>query len=231
MDRQAVDELMDSIKHHGLISPLVVKPSKKGYEIVAGFRRFTALRRLKYKEAPCRIMNAANLEADIVKLHENIIREDINPIHEADFFRQLLKSYKLTPEKLAKQIGRSKDYVYQRLDVATKDPAIREAIESGLISFTIGRELLRVPKPEQRHRLLDTVSSSGANATTLKGWIDDLENLGWETPIVDTSTGKRRDDSPPPEPTYDCEVCGKPKPVSKTRMVRICGTCAGKVLE
>lgn len=151
-DQGKMDELRDSIKAKGILIPLVVRKIDKGYEIVAGERRYRAARAAGLTEAPCLVRDLTDEQALETQVIENLQRDDIHPLDEAAGYQNLLKGQKWTVETLAGKIGKSTVYVYQRLALLKLIPKLREAYAKGTIE--LGHALL-VSKltAEQQDRL------------------------------------------------------------------------------
>ena len=116
-NEEALNELADSIREHGLIQPIIVRPAANGmtYEIVAGERRWKASRIAGLTEVPVIIRNVDDEEMSKIALIENIQRENLNPIEEAAAYKDLTDKYGMTHEELSKTIGKSRSYVSNML--------------------------------------------------------------------------------------------------------------------
>ena len=111
-DESAIADLADSIRQHGLIEPIVVRPMDAGgYQIVAGERRWRACRMLGMSEIPAIIREYTDFETAQIALIENIQREDLNPIEEAAAYRTLMDEYSMTQEQLSKAVGKSRSAI------------------------------------------------------------------------------------------------------------------------
>ena len=110
-DDAAIAELADSIRQHGLIQPIVVRPVGAGYQIVAGERRWRACRMLGMSEVPAIIKDLTDSETAQIALIENIQREDLNPVEEAMAYRALMDDYNMTQEELSKTVGKSRSAI------------------------------------------------------------------------------------------------------------------------
>ena len=109
-DEEKLDELATSIERHGLIQPIVLRKLGKGYEIVAGERRWRAARIVGLKEVPCIVKELTDEENMLLAIIENMQREDLNPIEEAAAYESLVKKLGYTQEKLAERVGKSREY-------------------------------------------------------------------------------------------------------------------------
>ena len=137
-------ELSKSIKEKGIITPITVRESNKGYEIIAGERRWRAAKKAKLKSIPAYILNIGD-EAEMmeVALIENIQREDLNPIEEAEGYAVLNSKYSLSHDGIAKTIGKKRTTISNALRLLKLPPEIRKSIRSGEITAGHGRAILQ----------------------------------------------------------------------------------------
>ena len=140
----SLDELSRSIKEKGVITPITVRESNKGYEIIAGERRWRAAKKAKLKSIPAYILNIGD-EAEMmeVALIENIQREDLNPIEEAEGYAVLNSEYNLSHDGIAKTIGKKRTTISNALRLLKLPPEIRKSIRSGEITAGHGRAILQ----------------------------------------------------------------------------------------
>ena len=110
-DDESISALAESIKQHGILQPLLVRPYGSGYQIVAGERRWRAARMLGLSEVPVQIKELSDLEAMQIALIENLQRENLNPVEEAKGYSELVESFGMTQEDVAKTVGRSRSSV------------------------------------------------------------------------------------------------------------------------
>ena len=140
----SLDELSKSIKEKGVITPITVRESNNGYEIIAGERRWRAAKKAKLKSIPAYILNIGD-EAEMmeVALIENIQREDLNPIEEAEGYAVLNSKYSLSHDGIAKTIGKKRTTISNALRLLKLPPEIRKSIRSGEITAGHGRAILQ----------------------------------------------------------------------------------------
>ena len=140
----SLDELSKSIKEKGVITPITVRESNKGYEIIAGERRWRAAKKAKLKSIPAYILNIGDeVEMMEVALIENIQREDLNPIEEAEGYAVLNSKYSLSHDGIAKTIGKKRTTISNALRLLKLPPEIRKSIRSGEITAGHGRAILQ----------------------------------------------------------------------------------------
>jgi ParB family chromosome partitioning protein len=148
MDTDTLHELAESIRTQGIIQPILVRPisnsTSRGYEIIAGERRFRAAQLAGLTEVPVLVRNVLDEHAAVMALIENIQREDLNPLEEAQGVRRLLDEFGLTHEQAARAIGRSRSATSNLLRLLNLAPAVQALLLSGDIEMGHARALLAV---------------------------------------------------------------------------------------
>ena len=150
-DPEAMQALADSITAHGVIQPLTVRKAADGYyQIIAGERRWRAARLAGLSEVPVHIIEADDREVMELALIENLQREDLNPIEEAQGFRTLMEEYGLTQEQAASRVGKSRPTVTNALRLLSLDEELTELVRDGVLSPGHARALLSLKDEKQR---------------------------------------------------------------------------------
>ena len=147
----ALDELAQSIRTRGVLQPLLVRPhpSDPGrFQIVAGERRWRAAGAAGLHEVPALVREMADADAAAVALVENLQRQDLNPIDEAEGYDRLLDQFGLTQEALGQAVGKSRSHIANTLRLLNLPPTVKEALRKGEISAGHARALLAHPEPE-----------------------------------------------------------------------------------
>lgn len=157
-DEKALAELADSIAQHGVIQPLLVRPMPDGsYQLVAGERRWRAARRAGLSEVPVVIREMSDSEMMELALIENLQREDLNPIEEAEGLQQLIDTYGLTQETAAARVGRSRPAIANALRLLSLPAPILELTREGKISAGHARALLSLGDEEKMVEIADLI--------------------------------------------------------------------------
>ena len=157
-DEKALSELADSIAQHGVIQPLLVRPMPDGsYQLVAGERRWRAARRAGLSEVPVVIREMSDSEMMELALIENLQREDLNPIEEAEGLQQLIHTYGLTQETAAARVGRSRPAIANALRLLSLPTPILELTRDGKISAGHARALLSLNDEEKMVEIADQI--------------------------------------------------------------------------
>ncbi|MEO0255220.1 MAG: ParB/RepB/Spo0J family partition protein [candidate division WOR-3 bacterium] len=154
---EALKDLAESIKEKGIIEPVIVRPIKEGYEIIAGHRRFLAAKEIGLMEIPCIVKEVSDTEAAEISIIENIQRENLNPIEEAIAIKRLIDEFNLTHEEVAKKIGKSRVYVTNLLRLLKLPSEIKEKIEKGELSEGHARVLLSLKDEEEMIKLAEEI--------------------------------------------------------------------------
>ncbi len=148
-DKEKLNELSESIKQHGLIQPIIVRKEENLYRIIAGERRWRACKIAGLTEIPSIIRDIENRNASEIALIENIQREDLNPIDEAQAYEYIMNRYDATQEELSKIVGKSRVYVTNIMRLLKLDDYVKDKIKSNEITSGHGRALLSVNKENQ----------------------------------------------------------------------------------
>ena len=145
-DPDALADLADSIREHGIIQPLTVRKLQSGYyQIIAGERRWRAARMAGLSEVPAIVIEADDRKAMELAMIENLQREDLNPMEEAEGYQRLMKEYGLTQEEAAARVGKSRPAVANALRLLLLPEEVRSLVEDGTISAGHARAILSLP--------------------------------------------------------------------------------------
>lgn len=159
-DEKALIELAESIKQHGLIQPILVRPIiGGGYQIVAGERRYRASRMAGLTEVPVTIRELTEEETMEIALIENLQRENLNPLEEALGYQSLMEEYDLSQEQVAAAVGKSRPAIANTLRLLNLPKPVTELIKEGKISAGHGRALLAIDSDEEKIRIANDIVS------------------------------------------------------------------------
>ena len=160
-DEDRLSELAESIRHQGVLQPLVVRRVDHGYELIIGERRFRAAQRAGLERVPVIVKDTTDAESLEMALVENIQREELTPIEEALAYRQLMEEFHLTQEEVANRVGKSRPVVTNLLRVLQLPEEIKEEVDRGHLSVGHARTLLALETPEQQLELARRVMRQG----------------------------------------------------------------------
>ncbi|MEI3611112.1 ParB/RepB/Spo0J family partition protein [Pseudogracilibacillus sp. SO30301A] len=170
----AIEELKISIMEYGIIQPLIVRRSIKGYEIVAGERRFRAAKEAGLKELPAIVKDFDDRKMMEIALLENLQREDLTVIEEALAYKNLINELKLTQEELSNKIGKSRSHIANTMRLLLLPDDVIIYISNGELSMGHGRALLGLKNKEQLLPLVDKIISNQLNVRQVEQMITEL---------------------------------------------------------
>ena len=168
--QEALQELSDSIKEHGVFQPIIIKKSIKGYEIIAGERRVKASQMAGLDEIPAIIRDFTDEEMMEIALLENLQRENLNPIEESRAYKKLIETLNITQEELAKRLGKSRSYITNMIGLQTLPAPIQDMISDNKMSMGHARVLSKLENENQQKELADKIIEDGMS-------VRELENL------------------------------------------------------
>lgn len=156
-DEDALQELSDSIKQFGLLQPILVQDRKDHYEIIAGERRWRAAKLAGLKEVPIIIRNYSEQEIVEISLIENIQREDLNPIEEAQAYKRLLTEFNLKQDEVAERVSKSRAAVTNSIRLLKLSDNVQQMVIDEMISTGHARALLAVENPDEQYNLAQKI--------------------------------------------------------------------------
>lgn len=178
-DPEALAELADSIRAHGVLQPLLVRPVASDpdhFEIIAGERRWRAAQMASLHEVPVLVRSLGDGEALEVALIENLQRQDLSPLDEAEGLSRLMAEFQHTQEDVARVIGKSRSHVANMLRLLKLPPLVRDALNRGRITMGHARALLGVPEESQAERLLDRALAEGWSVRQMERAVQEATN-------------------------------------------------------
>ena len=185
-DPDALADLADSIREHGIIQPLTVRKLQSGYyQIIAGERRWRAARMAGLDQVPAIVIEADDRKAMELAMIENLQREDLNPMEEAEGYRQLMEQYNLTQEETAQRVGKSRSAVANALRLLNLCPSVRAMVEDGRLTSGHARTILPL-SPALQKRAADAVLKSDLSVRQTELLVKKLTAEVKEKPAVTT---------------------------------------------
>ena len=185
-DPDALADLADSIREHGIIQPLTVRKLQSGYyQIIAGERRWRAARMAGLDQVPAIVVEADDRKAMELAMIENLQREDLNPMEEAEGYRQLMEQYNLTQEETAQRVGKSRSAVANALRLLNLCPSVRAMVEDGRLTSGHARTILPL-SPALQKKAADAVLKSDLSVRQTELLVKKLTAEVKEKPAVTT---------------------------------------------
>jgi ParB family chromosome partitioning protein len=163
-DEEALEELAASIKQYGVLQPVVVRQTLSGYELVAGERRWRAAQRAGLQVIPALVKDYTDGEMTEIALIENLQRENLNPIEEAQAYRRLMNEFGLTQEEVSQKIGRSRSLIANMVRLLNLPDVIRDHVSRGTISMGQARPLLSLESSELQLQAVDMIIENDLSA-------------------------------------------------------------------
>lgn len=170
-DNEAICELAASINENGLIQPIILRKAARGYQIVAGERRYRAYKLLEKEEIPAIVIEADEHEMARLALIENLQREDLSPIEEASAYKQLIENENLTQEQLADRLGKTQSSVANKLRLLNLSRKVQQALLNKTITERHGRAMLSLDE-KQQNRVLKKIVAKGYNVADTERYIE-----------------------------------------------------------
>lgn len=188
-DEKALNELADSIKEHGIIEPIIVRPLNDKYEIIAGERRYKAACIAGLTKVPVIVKNLSDYKSAQVAVIENVQRRNLNPIEEAKSYKRILDQGLKTQEELAKEIGVSQSTIANKLRLLSLAEPVKQALSENKISERHARSLLKITSLDKQEELLNKVINERLTVKDLDEEISKLTspistNLSFKIPEV-----------------------------------------------
>ncbi|WP_182200343.1 ParB/RepB/Spo0J family partition protein [Paraliobacillus salinarum] len=173
---EAIEELKDSILEYGILQPLIVRQSIKGYEIVAGERRFRAAKEAGLEKVPVIIKDMTDQKMMELALLENLQREDLTPIEEAQAYANLMEEFNMTQGELAQRLGKSRPHIANFIRLLSLPASITALINNGELSMGHGRTLLGLKDKKKLQPVVDKIKKDNLNVRQLEQLINQLND-------------------------------------------------------
>ena len=182
-DESALEELKESIVQHGVLQPILVRqlPAGKGYELVAGERRFRASRLAGLETVPALVRPLSDAASTEIALIENLQREDLNAIEEANAYRNLLQNFGLTQEALAERVGRSRSHITNMMRLLKLDAHVQEYLANGSLSMGQARPLVVLTDAALQREAADIIMARECSARQAEELVKRLQKKAEET--------------------------------------------------
>lgn len=173
---EKLSQLAESIREHGVVQPIIVRKEGDIYRIIAGERRWRATRIAGLDTIPAIIKDVSNKQIMEMALIENIQREDLNPIEEAEAYNRLMKEFSMTQEQLSKTVGRSRSVIANSVRLLVLEDGVKKLIESGELSNGHGRTLLAVDNKEIQLKLAIKIVEEGLSVRETEALIKKIQS-------------------------------------------------------
>jgi len=230
MDMAKFEELKESIRQRGLLFPLIVYERGDKFELVCGYRRLKALEELGWEKIPCFIFEGTEEEKDLLRFDENMAREELSPVEEAELLKMLIEKYGYTQEGLGRKLGLTQASISRKLSLVKYPQYVRQAIHEGTLGVGVAQILMRIDDPTERDRLMDAAIKGGATQKIALDWVDAYERQKRLQRVL-----AERGDLPQPEPAGEdeamqiqypnCFLCGESGRYLRLTSQYVCVKC------
>lgn len=225
VNMQGVEELAISIENTGLINPITVFKNRRRYEVVVGHRRLIACKIAKMDTITAIITEIDPDKLDVMKLDENIFREDVSPVMIAKYIYRIMQEKELTTMEMARYFGKTPQWVNTMIRLLDIDDYTQEAITAGQISYAGALELQKVDNESTRATLTQAAVKGGAHTRVIKNWVNDYRSeIDYQASRTLLPTEKG---GVPEEREYKrkCICCNQLKESETIITVEICPEC------
>ncbi len=184
--QETIDELAASIREHGVLQPVLVRPLGPGqFQLVAGERRWRASQRAGLTTIPAMIEEIDDETALEIAIIENLQREDLSPLDEATMYDKMIREHGYSIRKLAEKLGKDKGYLENRLRLADAPPEVRELVSLRKDTLSHAYELLKIADPKKRRRLAEQVARGELSLVKLRERVEGRRTRPTPEPVVD----------------------------------------------
>ena len=171
---EALTELSDSIRQHGILQPLSVRRTETGYELIAGERRLRAARMAGLTDIPCILMQMDERESEMAAMVENLQRQDLDFVEEAMGLSRMMSRWNMSQEQVARRIGKSQSAVANKLRLLRHSEKVLMALREGELTERHGRALLKLPTEEEKLTVIGEILRQGMNVARTEKYIEML---------------------------------------------------------
>ena len=171
---EALTELADSIRQHGILQPLSVRRVGAGYELIAGERRLRAARMVGLSEIPCIVMNMDDREAGVSAMVENLQRQDLDFVEEARGISFLMEQWTMSQEQVARLLGKSQSAVANKLRLLRHSPEVLQALREAGLTERHGRALLKLRSEEEKLEAIAVIAAQAMSVARTERYIQEL---------------------------------------------------------
>ena len=171
---EALTELADSIRQHGILQPLSVRRVGTGYELIAGERRLRAARMVGLSEIPCIVMNMDDREAGVSAMVENLQRQDLDFVEEARGISFLMEQWTMSQEQVARLLGKSQSAVANKLRLLRHSPEVLQALREAGLTERHGRALLKLRSEEEKLGAIAVIAAQAMSVARAERYIQEL---------------------------------------------------------
>lgn len=231
IDKDKIEELARSIEEIGLLQPILLREREGKYELVAGHRRLLACAKLELEVIDAVVTGMTDAEAAVIRATENLARENLTPIEEANIFANLVTKHKMKVEEVAKKFGYNAGTVLRRMDLNKMPPQIREAVHKKRISVSVAEELWPIDDMTDLDYYLSFAVDGGCTKEVARSWCKEWRDLKRRKAAPSGEGGQHFAPSEPRPIYVACDTCMGAMEIGKETVLRICVSCAKTIAE
>jgi len=179
---EALGELADSIRQHGILQPLSVRRVGAGYELIAGERRLRAAQMAGLSEIPCIVMNMDDRESGMAAMVENLQRQDLDFVEEAQGISKLMEQWNMSQEQAARLLGKSQSAVANKLRLLRHSPQVLQMLREMGLTERHGRALLKLKSEEEKITAIRVITQQAMNVARAEKYIQELQKSAEKSP-------------------------------------------------
>ena len=221
LDRERLFDLADDIKKNGLINPITVRPVADRYQVGSGHRRLCACKIAGKIKIPCVVKELDDRAAFSIMASENLVREDVDPVDEAEFIIKMMSRTGEGVEEVAVNIRRSRQYVLDRLTVGQMPPYLKEFLRAKQIKLGAALALNQITDESKKMTWIQMAVRDGVSVRVAEYWLTQWkmfqlpDAVNVENPLSELSTGEYK------PILFRCAIDGKEYPVEQTKMISV----------
>lgn len=229
---EGVQELAKSMQKMGLLQPILVRQKGDRYEVEAGHRRLLAARVLNWAHIDAIIDTTEDEETmHLTRAHENLIREDLNPVEEGKLVHKLVYEDGRGVDETSKMLCKSTNWIQNRMDILRWPEEVRDSLQKGKITLAVAKELARINDKSTRDEYTKAAGDYGASSAVVRQWIEDTEIKNYleqkeVSAAVGTATASQMGKT-----QLTCSICGQYHDIERLKHIWVDPDCMGAVLE
>ncbi len=225
----SIAELAFSISKHGLDNPITVRQTDDTFELIAGQRRLTACKQLGHTDIPARVIKADDQQSALLRLSENSARSNLSPVEEALQLAELAKNPETDIDMLARHVGRSTNWVLDRLDMMDWPETLLTHIHDKLLGLAAAKLLVRITPEPLRDYYIRAAATNGCNTKTAALWLQQALLQNSEQIETSENVTIHTTNEYVTETKIVCFTCQQPKPLEQTQRLAVCNECIEQI--
>ena len=231
VQEEKFDELVSSIKIHGVIEPIICNDCGEHLEIIAGHRRYMASKIAELDTIPCIVTKLSESDQEKIKLHENYGREDVSPVDEAFFFKHYMEKNNLDINAMSSEISKSRNYIERRLSVLDFHPQLLKAVKDSILSFSCAVELNKIDNENELLRAIEYSHVNGCTTKIAQSWVHQWLSTKASLDHANVEPAEGSEPSPAGTIIWPCFVCETPKNATDTYNIPVCKSCRDAIIK